>query len=203
MDTDKNIVQITGSPRPWGDYGDILWHGMASRLPRDYKGRCQLERTGPYIPEITFPGIGIIVIRDDIKFKIQNKNLNGLILKEVKKKKIVDLDWTNWDHNLPEPLVYPQLNSPEGYILDRKNSRVISKKMGNVWELQAKTYGICEIVDPTSRKVSVDFNTWDGSDIFMGNKTRRIYVSLRAFNWLRDIAPNCVRAVIPDDIGRT
>jgi len=33
----------------WGDYGDILQHGMTAHLPR-VDGKLALERTGSYIP---------------------------------------------------------------------------------------------------------------------------------------------------------
>src|ERR1035438_5894652 len=46
---------------PWGDYGSILQHGMTGRLGR-VDGLLSLERTGPYMPPITFPGIGDVVL---------------------------------------------------------------------------------------------------------------------------------------------
>jgi hypothetical protein len=48
-------------PGEWGDYGHILQHGMASHSPR-IGGRLALERTGPFIPPVTLPGIGDVVL---------------------------------------------------------------------------------------------------------------------------------------------
>ena len=46
---------------PWGDYGLILIHGMSCHLPRE-NGLIQLERTGPFIPPMTIPGTGDVVL---------------------------------------------------------------------------------------------------------------------------------------------
>ncbi len=35
----------------WGDYGDILQHGITAHLAR-VGGRLSLERTGPYMPPV-------------------------------------------------------------------------------------------------------------------------------------------------------
>ena len=48
-------------PGDWGDYGEMLQHGMTAHLHRR-EGMLSLERTGPYIPPITFPGLGDIIL---------------------------------------------------------------------------------------------------------------------------------------------
>jgi hypothetical protein len=52
------ILREAGAP--WGDYGNILVHGMSAHAGRSMDGRIRLERTGPFVPPITFPGIGDI-----------------------------------------------------------------------------------------------------------------------------------------------
>ena len=49
--------------RLWGDYGSMLIGGMSGHLPRR-DGLIQLERTGPFVPPMTFPGIGVVVVND-------------------------------------------------------------------------------------------------------------------------------------------
>ena len=51
-----SYLVLRGSEPPWGDYGDVLVNGMSSG-GRDDDGFIKLERTGPFIPPITFPGI--------------------------------------------------------------------------------------------------------------------------------------------------
>src|SRR5262249_4504338 len=48
---------------PWGDYCEILVQGMSTHLPRK-NGLIQLERTGPFVPPISFPGIADVVVTD-------------------------------------------------------------------------------------------------------------------------------------------
>jgi hypothetical protein len=56
------FYRIEGHPlTPWGDYGNILQHGMTAHLGR-VGGLLSLERTGPYMPPITFPGAGDVVL---------------------------------------------------------------------------------------------------------------------------------------------
>jgi hypothetical protein len=55
-------IRILERPEsPWGDYGDILRHGMTSHLGPASDGLAQLERTGPFVPLISFPGFDIVV----------------------------------------------------------------------------------------------------------------------------------------------
>ena len=54
----------------WGDYGNILISGMSRHLPRK-DNLIQLERTGPFIPPITLPGIGDIVVTSDLKNELE------------------------------------------------------------------------------------------------------------------------------------
>jgi hypothetical protein len=54
----------------WGDYGDMLQHGMAHRRT---DGRLALERTGPYVPPITMPGIGDVVVTSDTRKLLEDR----------------------------------------------------------------------------------------------------------------------------------
>ena len=48
----QNAEQVQAS----GEYyGNVLINGISWNQPRDSKGRIQLERTGPFVPPITFP----------------------------------------------------------------------------------------------------------------------------------------------------
>jgi hypothetical protein len=46
----------------WGDYGDMLRHGMTNHLDRSGES-LQLERTGPFVPPVTFPGASGFLVR--------------------------------------------------------------------------------------------------------------------------------------------
>ena len=63
----------------WGDYGSILINGMSRHLPRK-DNLIQLERTGPFIPPITLPGIGdmlaISAVKNDLERPTSSNSLS-------------------------------------------------------------------------------------------------------------------------------
>src|SRR5262249_3726435 len=81
---------------PWGDYGNILVHGMSAHLGRQ-NNLIQLERTGPSIPPITFPGISDIVVTAKLRQRLESTDLKGLVFRQVIKKLIVWYPWEEWD----------------------------------------------------------------------------------------------------------
>lgn len=131
--------KINKKESPWGDYGDILIHGMACHLERE-DDIIQLERTGPFVPSITFPGIFEIVVNCEFKNKLLQENFTGLSFKPVKKAKIVELHWENWDRNKDEPQYYPDSGEPEDYILQKSHSKEISDRIGDLWELVSSNH---------------------------------------------------------------
>jgi hypothetical protein len=126
----------------WGGYGDILQHGMATRL--EGPGRLlSLERTGPYIPPITFPGIGAVVLNSTGRKLLEASGLIGFGFQSVHKAHIVDLPWQDWDLTAREPRELPQSGKPEDYIRQRPANARVAEEMGDLWELvipaEAKT----------------------------------------------------------------
>jgi hypothetical protein len=119
---------------PWGDYGDILIRGMAGHRPRK-DGLVQLERAGPFMPPITFPGIYEVVVTDALKRELEQAGLLGMAFRSVIKAHIVDLRWQEWETDAEEPREYPEGREPEGYILDRPHSPQLAAQLGDLWEL--------------------------------------------------------------------
>src|SRR5437879_2180973 len=78
---------------PWGDYGDILIHGMASRSKT---GELELERTGPFVPPISQPGNYVIVTAAFLG-ELRESELKGFDVGPVKKKRIPNVDWRQWE----------------------------------------------------------------------------------------------------------
>src|SRR5262250_3064070 len=94
-------------PEDWGDYGDILQHGMTSHLSR-VDGRLALERTGPYIPPITLPGIGDVVLTSRARGDLESSGLSGFTFLPVEKTLIVELHWEEWRLDAEEPAEFPE-----------------------------------------------------------------------------------------------
>ena len=95
------VVQEQEQPwDKWGGYGHILIHGMTRHIGRK-DGLLQLERTGPFVPPISFPGFDI-VITQATKRQLEN-NLYNLRFIQVHKARIVEIDWHLWELSSDDP----------------------------------------------------------------------------------------------------
>jgi hypothetical protein len=113
----------------WGDYGRILINGLGDRE----NGLVAVNRTGPFIPPISFPD-GAIVVSDAFRGLLA-KEFSGLKFQPVIKKRIVLLRWERWDRTAPSPQRPPAGGEPENYILRRGRSEKADDEMGPIWEL--------------------------------------------------------------------
>lgn len=125
---------LSAAKTPWGDYGDILGQGMSSHLAR-HNGLLQLERTGPFVPPITFPGISDVVVTDDFKTNLENSELIGISFRPVIKARIVRLDWQDWSRTQEQPPEYPTSGEPEDYILGNAHDADLAERIGALWEI--------------------------------------------------------------------
>lgn len=179
---------------PWGDYGSILINGIVSgggRREADRFDVLSLERTGPFVPPISFPGIGNIVVTDAMKQAMEHAGFRGIQYQVVRKKLIVESDWHTWDRSAKEPVRYPEGGEPEGYIDERKHSEKVSQQIGTLWsitlspgaEFERFETGPNKYLDIEDRYVP---GTWKGADIFSTTRNGRCYLSARAADWFRE-----------------
>jgi hypothetical protein len=129
------IFRLKNKPGPWGDYGSILINGMTRHLSRE-GDMLQLERTGPYIPSVTMPGIHDLVLTDLAKQTV-SQLLPSLQFRPVEKVHIVYSNWHEWDCKSEEPLVYPDTGEPEDYILEQPHDPIVASELGDIWEVIA------------------------------------------------------------------
>ena len=164
--------------RPWGDYGDILVSGMATRgefsSPVDRTLPLQIERTGPFVPPITFPDGESIVCSDDCRSKMEEDfGAESLEFLPTVKKLIVMSDWEDWDLDEDEPWEYPEEGEPENYVLYKPNSQNASDEMGPLWEL-AVSYARLVETDVTKGAsyscIRVHRDKWNGKHLFLANR---------------------------------
>jgi hypothetical protein len=153
----------------WGDYGDILQHGMTAHLGRQ-NGRLCLERTGPFMPPITFPGICDVVVSSACRRLLKESGLSGFTFKQVNKARIVKLLWHEWDLTADAPEEYPESGEPEDYILARRPSDRVAEQMGDIWELRVPVTARAIIMPPKEGKFfgerCLDPSSWNGTDVF-------------------------------------
>ena len=161
---------------PWGDYGDILFTGFLNtftyekiKVKKTMRGKKingkytfeermveesnmidleypELERAGPYIPEIYRVNSTYIVMIDRVKQILENSEITGIQnLKKVIKKKIVDINWTEWDNfddKIYDLIEETETGEPEDLIWKAENNEEIKKSMPDVWctDIQKETY---------------------------------------------------------------
>jgi hypothetical protein len=106
---------------------------LTRHLPR-LGGLLQLERTGPFVPAISFPGVADIVVTDPIKRALCER-LSELSFKPVKKSRIVKLHWEGWPAAQPEPAILPESGEPEDYILTADHDPETADALGGLREL--------------------------------------------------------------------
>lgn len=169
----------------WDDYGHILQHGMTSHLPRE-GGLLALERTGPFIPPITFPGIGDVVLTSSAKDLLLSSRLSGFDVRPVRKTLTVELHWENWDWSRQEPEQYPDSGEPEDYILGQPDSASASAALGELWELSVpKTATVLrpQRIVRSYKELKLDLATWNGDDLIRSAGYGSILFTERARNW--------------------
>jgi len=145
---------IKNQEMPWGDYGDVLFTGLLNVMDSNFNDMVfpELERTGPYIPEIYIANSRNVIVTDDVKQMIEQNNISGITeFRHVIKKKIVNINWKSWDKS-QEPLFIPESNEPEDYILKGENDIDLLKSTTDVWELKmVKQYNLTKISDKIDR----------------------------------------------------
>lgn len=180
-------IRILKAPEEhWGDYGQILRHGMTSHLGRAADGCAQLERTAPYIPPISFPGFDLVVT-NDFRTKLEQSGLQGLGFEPVHKARIVDLPWHTWAPDTEDPARFPKSGEPEDYILERPHSAKLADQMGALWRLVLPRVASVEREPTDDRwvdRIYLVTSTCDGADVFQANGVGYFFVSEAAQAWL-------------------
>jgi len=181
---------------PWGDYGDILAQGMTDDSERQ-NGLLLLERTGPFVPPISMPGLGVIVVTESFKRTLNESGLSGISYKPVIKSHIIYLEWEKWDWKADDPEEYPETGEPEDYIMEKSHSPKTAEKMEDLWEVCLDKHVDIELakegITENTGAVLVLLSTWDGTDWFTdGRKTLHVYISEKAKDWLKKTVPEWI-----------
>lgn len=172
----------------WGDYGHILQHGMSSHSSRA-DGLLQLERTGPYVPPITLPGIGNVILTTPARQLLESSGLTGFSFRPVKKALTVELHWETWDWSAEEPEEFPESGEPEDYILGQPHSPSASAAIGDLWEVVVPP--TATIISPkrvadSYRDLRLDLSTWNGADLFRSAGYDAVLFTERARDWFTE-----------------
>ncbi len=188
------IFEVRSAFDPWGDYGHIVIHGMASS--RAENGQLRLARTGPVMPPITFPSGGHTIVTDEMRRCMVAAGFRGVSYRPVIKEHIIEIHWEHWDWGRDEPGFYPPGGEPEFYF-NRAHSERASIPLGDLWELiLVSGVDLEKVLDP-HRRHSSSFKALRGSrndaDIFFGKMSSIRYCSVRAKLWFERHVPAWVR----------
>jgi len=172
-------------PESWGDYGDILQHGITAHSSR-VNGNLALERTGPYIPPVTLPGIGDIILTTEARRLLESSGLTGFAFRPVEKKPVVEVHWENWDLNDEKPPEYPDSGEPEDYILGKEHSETAADALGDLWEVlvenTARILRLTPIVSSYT-DLRLELSSWNGADLIRGSGYGSMLFTERAQEW--------------------
>ena len=158
---------------------------MATHSPR-HRGRLSLERTGPYVPPISLPGIGEIVLTSEAKELLDGSGLTGFSTETVEKALIVELHWENWDLNAEQPLELPDSGEPEDYILGKPHNESASALLAELWEIVVPatlTILRSRSIVSSYKELKVDVGTWNGADLVRSNDYGSVLFTERARDW--------------------
>jgi hypothetical protein len=180
-----NVYRLAARKMPWGDYGSILASGMSAHLSRK-DGLIQLERTAPFVPPISFPGIGDIVVTDAFRRELEASGLTGFTFAPVVKARIVESSWETWDRAAPKPAQYPPGGEPEDYILASPHRPDLADRVGALWELVPGLAATVERrkIGEGPMDVEILLRRSGTSDVFRAEGVRYNYVTQRALEWL-------------------
>ena len=179
----------------WGDYGDILLHGMATR--DESTGLLQLERVGTFVPPISFPGLPGIVVTAKLKSRLNNSKLTGFTFQPVITRHIVRLNWLEWNSESEEPAIYPDSGEPEDYVFALPHDTALAATLPELWELvPSKTASVERTEDKRSDfgvQLRLRHETWNGDDFFRTPEVLYDFVTERGKSWLENEVGEFVR----------
>lgn len=141
---------------PWGDYGNILFRGFLNVMDKQFHDLevPEMERTGPFIPNIYIANTRDLVIADEIKRDMERGNITGAErFKPIKIKKIVNIDWQKWDSSSANPGFFPKSGEPEDYILRGKNDDILLGKTKAYWNPIIIEQKVLQIISDKKDKV--------------------------------------------------
>lgn len=157
---------IRNKEMPWGDYGNILFRGLLNVMDKNFHDLeiPEVERTGPFVPDIYIANTRDLVITDHLKKIVEKANLSGIKrYKEIKKKKIVNIDWQQWDLAHSDPKHYPKSGEPEDYILKGKHDETLIDDIPKLWNPIVIEKKILKVISNDKDNVNFSHLAIDGN----------------------------------------
>lgn len=104
----------------------------------------RVRRAGPFVPPISFPGIGIIVVTDALKSGLESSGLTGLAFLRVTKLTIFRIEY-EFSREKVDELVWELSEKcggePEDMFLEARHCPKTAAEVGKLWELAPARWG--------------------------------------------------------------
>jgi hypothetical protein len=164
---------------PWGEHGRILISGISRRGD---DGVLEVERAGPFVLPIDPLWLGdILVVTNSFRRSIESSRLKGAHFREVRKVRIVLVDWSGWDRNAEHPAELPPDGKPENYIFGREHDPALAEQIGPLWEIYAEK-------SPEETRADFarapGFHQLSGSGVVVSDRARK-WLTAHAAEWIR------------------
>lgn len=191
-----NLYLIENKINSWGDWGEILWAGFAPW--DDNSNLVYIERTGPFTPSI-YIADGNLIISNEVKLKLEHSSLKGISFSyKLEKKKIVNIDWSNWDKNENISSYVDDIHEPEDIIYNNPHDSWTMKNMPDLWlgEIDNRIHLILDRSKKTSNPsdyiyIENGYKNESNIDFFMGIERIGYFITPKAKEWMEKNCPNC------------
>jgi hypothetical protein len=173
---------------PWGDYGTCAVHGDGEHVGTNGDRVFHLHRSGTFVPPMTFPGIGVTVVTDAFRRRLESAPFGNLGFRPVVKAHIVQLEWRDWDPD-GDPADMPDSGEPEDLLSERPHDPALAREIGDLWEVVFPVGAVVDrILGPggAATGIVVRAESWTGADFFRAEGVLHQFVSERAQDWLGD-----------------
>ena len=128
--------RLRNAPAPWGDYGRMLVSGMATRAEDCV---LEVERVGPFVPPIDmWSSEDAPIVTDAFRRSIEASGLRGACYREVRKARVVRIDWRGWNRTSGRPERLPSGAHPDSYVTGGEHDPALATEMGPLWEIYAE-----------------------------------------------------------------
>lgn len=185
---------------PWGDYGNILFTGILKTFDKNYHDidTYEIERTGPYIPEIYIGDSKKLVLKKEIFDLLLSYDIKATFkLHNTIIKKFIKIEWQLWDP-AKNPEKYPQAGEPFNYIKYGKHNKELLKTIDSkYYGLDFEEKDILKVI--SEKKDFVKYTHWgiikDKIDEDIMNSLGGIIVNEKIKGLIEANTDNCLRYI--------